>query len=700
MRLSIVKTVFLKELREMLRDRRSLAVMFGLPLVLYPLVALGIASIGSNKRQELTEKPARVAAPNIAAAPQLRVLMEAPDSGVELVRPANDWDLSKQLAGGKIDAIIDIPPDGEHNALAGNEIQLEFRIDRSRTVATFVEKKLQKLVDEYQKWVIEQRLAEHGVPASVLTPVKRNVQDVANGEQRFGHLLAQALPVLLLMTGMLGALFPALNATTTERELGTLETLLVTPASRIELLAAKGTLVLLCSLLTAGLNMLSMTLVLLRVFTLLQEGPVNLNLSPGMLALSFVAAVPALVFFTAIVMIVGLVARNFREANAFATPVMLIPLGAMIVGMLEPPANAAMLITPVASTSVIIREVLTGRATAGQFVLAFVSSCLYAGLILSVAGRLFSSEQLVNPGWEPLSIKGLRRGGGRTMPRVPAVDEALALFCFCILLLFYVSPNLLRHGPLAAVFGTQLLLIFAPTLLFAAFMRWDWRRTFSLRRPPPALLVGAALIAVGLSPWAMFIAALQEHFWPRGSGSQAETELLLSALKQHPLLTVIGVGLLAGVCEELLFRGPIQGSMLRKLPPWAAIVFAALLFSAAHFDFHGLVVRALLGVLLGWMVWRAGSIFPAMIAHALFDSTQLALAVWQMHHASAGADASTLTLSGSDLVLLAAGAGLVVAGLGMWRLSTRAERALPSQSAPESTVPLSSGKPLSATKIG
>jgi sodium transport system permease protein len=677
MRLSIVKTVFLKELREMLRDRRSLAVMFGLPLVLYPLVALGIASIGSSKRQELTEKPARVAAPNISAAPQLRVLMEAPDSGVELVYPRDEQTLSRQVADGKIDAVIDIPPDCERSALAGDETQLKFRIDRSRTISSFVERKLQKMADEYQKWVIEQRLSERGVPASVLTPVKRDVQDVANGEQRFGHLLAQALPVLLLMTGMLGALFPALNATTTERELGTLETLLVTPASRLELLTAKGTLVLLCGLLTAGLNMLSMTLVLLRVFTLLQEGPVNLNLSPGMLALSFVAAVPALVFFTAIVMIVGLVARNFREANAFATPVMLIPLAAMIVGMLEPPANAAMLITPVASTSVIIREVLTGRATAGQFVLAFLSSCLYAGLILSVAGRLFSSEQLVNPGWEPLSIKGLRRGGSRQPTRLPAVDEALALFCFCILLLFYASPNLLRHGPLAAVFGTQLLLILAPTLLFAALMRWDWRRTFNLRRLPPALLVAAGLVAIGLSPWAMFAAAVQEHFWPRGAGGQDQMQILLTALKQHPVLTAIGVGLLAGVCEELLFRGPIQGSMLRKLPPWAAITFAAILFSAAHFDFHGLVVRALLGMLLGWMVWRSGSVFPAMIAHALFDSTQLAMAAWQIHHPSAVADPSTLIVSGSDMVMLAVGAALAIAGMAAWRLSTASPALIP-----------------------
>lgn len=669
MRLRIVKTVFLKETREMLRDRRSLAVMFGLPLVLYPLILWGMASIGSTKKHELTEKPAKVAALNLAAAPELRVLMTAPDSGIEVLAPKDQKDPTEQLSQGKIDAVVTVPPDCQKKALAGQEVDLKIRIDRSRSNASYVEKKLQKVADAYQKWVIEQRLAEHGVPASVLAPVKRDFEDVATSEQRFGHLLAQALPVLLLMTGMLGALFPALNATTTERELGTLETLLVTPATRTELLTAKGGLVLLCALLTAGLNMLSMSMVLLRSITMIEGSTISLKLSPGMLALSYLAAVPALVFFTAIVLIVGLVARNFREANAFATPVMLIPLGAMIVGMLEPPATAAMLITPVASTSIIIRQVLTGRATGGQFALAFASSCLYAGLILSVAGRLFSSEQLVNPGWEPLSLKGLRRGaGGTRQRRLPAVDEALALFCLCLLLLFYVSPTLQKHGLLPVVFGNQLLLILAPTLLFAAALKWDWTRTFSLRRCAPGLILAAALIGIGVSPWTQLIATLQERVWPQDPRiAQQQTDLFVTALKAHPFLTVIAVGVLAGICEELLFRGPVQASMMRRLPAWAAIAFAAIIFSAAHMDLHGFVIRAGLGVLLGWMVWRSGSIFPAMMTHAMFDSTQLAMTAWQIHHESASAGAATLALSTADKISLAVGAAMLILGALLWR---------------------------------
>jgi sodium transport system permease protein len=315
----------------------------------------------------------------------------------------------------------------------------------------------------------------------VLEPLKTTMLDIASGDKVFGRLLSQMLPLLLMMTGMLGALFPALNATTTERELGTLETLLVTPAGRMELLLAKGTLVLISALLTAGLNMLSMSLVLLKSMSVLDRSE-NFTISPAALLLSYLAAIPALIFFTTLVLIVALLARNFREANSFATPAMLLPLLSLAVGIMEPDVTAAILITPVANTTVIIREVLTGRVSVGAFALAFVSSCVYAGIALSLAARLFSSEQLVNPAWEPVSLRGLRRSKGDRPRRLPPVDAAVALVVCALLLQFYLTsrppddPASQRVPPLIPlVLLTQLTFMLAPALAFAALFRWKWR---------------------------------------------------------------------------------------------------------------------------------------------------------------------------------------------------------------------------------
>jgi sodium transport system permease protein len=669
MNLDVVASVFRKELRELLRDRRSLAVMIGIPLILYPLVAIGVSSLGQKKFQEQKEHPAQVAFPSAGAAPKLYELLKDESSGIKLVLPD---DVDQALQKGEADAAIEVPPATEQKALAGEAAPpITVRLDRSRTQAAFAQRKIDAVLDKYEQWVIEQRLEKRGIPASVLAPVKHTTVDVARGDQVFGKVLSQMLPLLLLMTGMLGALFPALNATTTERELGTLETLLVTPAGRTELLIAKGALVLICGLTTAGLNMLSMSLVLKRALSMVDNAELarNLSISAPALLLTFLAAVPALMFFTTIVLILGLLARNFREANAFATPVMLIPLASLAVGIIEPAPTAGILMTPVANTTVIIREVLVGRATFGAFAMAFASSLVYAGLMLSVAARLFSNEQLVNPAWEPLSMKGFKRSGAKRPRRLPAIDEALGLFVVSLLLLFYVSPSFIRFGLIPIVLVSQLALILAPALVWAWLARWRWSETFSWIRVSPLAVVGGGLVGIGLVPWVQALAWLQNKVWPQApdESSKLQLKLILDSLTAHPLLTIVLVGALAGLCEELLFRGPIQKALLRKLNPWAAIWITAFLFGAAHMELHGLPARTLLGVALGYIVWRGGSIFPAMLLHALYDMAALAHLWWTVHRVGASALVATGEAGGFDAemaVMLVAGAALI--GIGVW----------------------------------
>lgn len=683
MRFDVIGSVFRKELREMLRDRRSLAVMFGIPLVLYPLVAIGIATLGSQKKQEYTSQTAKVVVSDAESVPYLIHLMNGQYTGLTAVKMDPGVIAEEQLNNGNVSAIIQVPPGAQDQAVAGEDVELTTRLDRSRTATLFVERKLDKMFDDYKKFIIEQRLALRDVPASVLELPKTRTIDISSGTQRFGKMLAQMLPLLLLMTGMLGALFPALNATTTERELGTLETLLVTPAGRTELLIAKGALVLACGLLTAGMNMISMALVLKRATSMLDASTTDLSVSAGALLLSYLAAVPTLVLFSTLVLIMGLLARNFREANAYATPVMLLPLASLAVGIMEPKVSPAVLMTPVVNTTVIIREVLTGRIAAGAFLTAFAASAVYAGLMLAAAARLFSNEQLVNPAWEPLSMKGLRFGTGpavRARPRrLPAPDEAIALFALSLILLFYVTPEWRKAGLFGQLLGNELLLILAPAAVFAVFGSWKWRETFKLAPTSILALIGASLLGIGLAPWVQLIAHLQKAAWPTESETaQHATRLIADALAVYPLLTIVGVGVLAGVCEELFYRGPLQTAFIRKLPPWPAIILVGVLFGAIHMDLAGLPVRAALGVLLGWIVWRTGSIYPAMLAHGLFDSTSIAMFWWAIKTQGEKALATqpaAVAVELADMIALGIGAAVLVIGAIIFRKALGADPA-------------------------
>ena len=239
-----------------------------------------------------------------------------------------------------------------------------------------------------------------------------------------------------------------------------------------------------------------------------------------------------------------------------------------------------------------------------------------------------------------------------------------------LLLLFYISPSFLKYGLLTEAVGNELLLILAPALIFAHLAGWRWIDTFNLHKSPARIMLAAALFGIGLPPWASLFQEWQNKIWPADPDSmKMQLDMFTEALRTHAALKVVLIGALAGVCEEMLFRGPLQMSMLRKAPAWAAIVFTALLFSAIHLDVHGFPLRAVLGAMLGFIACRSGSIFPAILAHALYDITALGIAAWQIHHVPLNPIGEG-TMTSLDKWALILGAGLMLAAVAIgWRRS-------------------------------
>src|SRR5688500_20127325 len=125
----------------MLRDRRSLAIMFGIPLVLYPLLTVIIGTVGFSKKEQLTKREAKIAVVNAQDAPQLVTMLGEKDGGVTIVTAE---DPNADLASGKIDAIVVVPDDGEKRALAAEGVDVVTQLGRRRTSTRFVHARLAK----------------------------------------------------------------------------------------------------------------------------------------------------------------------------------------------------------------------------------------------------------------------------------------------------------------------------------------------------------------------------------------------------------------------------------------------------------------------------------------------------------------------------------------------------------------------------
>jgi sodium transport system permease protein len=241
-----------------------------------------------------------------------------------------------------------------------------------------------------------------------------------------------------------------------------------------------------------------------------------------------------------------------------------------------------------------------------------LSSTAYAGMAVMLAARVFGREQVMLGGRESLrSLLGFeRRLGGEPTPAL-----ALTAFALVLVLTFYGSLLLKSAGTMATLLVTEYAFFLAPTLLLVLGFGFAFRRTLSIRRPPWPGLLAAALI--GSSAWAVAAGLLIRLLPPPESLVRALEQVLLLDGAPVPLWLVwLVIAVTPALCEELFFRGFVL-SGLRRLGLWPAILTCALLFGVAHSSVYRLIPTFFIGILLSWLVWRTGSVWTGVVAHAL-----------------------------------------------------------------------------------
>jgi sodium transport system permease protein len=300
MKLADVLLVAGKELRETLRDRRTLAVMVLFPLVVYPLVSLGTVQVLSSRITRAAKVPARVtiAGPQ-PLADKLRARLAARNrAGNEdfalSTGPARPGDVRT----GKIDAAVAIDnPTGGAATAAPVRIIYDETQERSRTARTRIEEALAPGT-------------EPGCAAAYAISVEGAAPHAAVG----GYLLSKILPLIIIVMVMLGAFHPAIDITAGERERNTLETTLSAPIARAALMTGKVVAVATLAALSGVLNLASMSITVLEGAKLASAGE-TLSLPWGNAGAAALLVIPPAAFLFASVMVaIGARARRIKDA--------------------------------------------------------------------------------------------------------------------------------------------------------------------------------------------------------------------------------------------------------------------------------------------------------------------------------------------------------------------------------------------------
>lgn len=185
-------------------------------------------------------------------------------------------------------------------------------------------------------------------------------------------------------------------------------------------------------------------------------------------------------------------------------------------------------------------------------------------------------------------------------------------------------------------------LFLIPSILFARFSDPQPFRYLGLKKPYKniywVLGIAAMLLAI---PLVEYTGLLNKQFpfsdgmqkWMQGLEEEASKTLQFMLQKNTPadlFLNLILIAGFAGIGEELFFRGVLQRLLIKACKsPWAGIIIAAFFFSFFHFQFFGFIPRFLLGILLGAIYWYSGSLWPAILAHFVYDAFFIILVYFQ-----------------------------------------------------------------------
>ena len=648
MRIPIILTIFRKELTETLRDRRTLVMMLGLPILLYPLIIIGFSKLQESRSEAQEERSSRVVvwgelAPAMrdeidragsitlaswaGASERLRgdierealqppALAPAPVPSVSGRRfstgpsePENPILVEARvaLASRQVDAVLVTYPGMRASLAAGGVGRLRVYFDSVREESVKARERLLQALEAYRRELVRAREVDLDLTTGFTTGVEVSASNVAAQERRAGQILGTFMPFMLIVLSLLGGFYPAVDLTAGEKERGTMQTLLCAPLRSVEIIVGKFLAVWVIGLIAALANVTSLALTLTRML------PGEVGVSPSAYFLMFVLLLPVTLLFTAVFLAVAVFAKDFKDGQNFLTPVyMVLGVPAAVTMLPGMELSAWTAFVPVVNIALLIKAVLVGDIATDLIFLTLLSSGVYAALAMLLASRVFEREQILLGGGESwaavLSLD--RRPGGTPSPAL-----ALVLFASVMVLAFYGSLMLEGLNTVITLFIVEVGFFLAPALAVAAVMRFGWRDTFALRWPSAAQIGGAVII--GLSAWTITGGLLIRLLPPPESLTRALERLLLLDGQPAPLIVVwLVIGITPAVCEELFFRGFVLTG-LRSLGRWPAIAIAGFLFGIAHASIYRLLPTLCLGVLFGYIVWRTGSIVVGIVAHAL-----------------------------------------------------------------------------------
>lgn len=380
--------VFIKELKDTFRDKKTIISSLLIPILIFPLIAFAIG-FGSSDMVKESKEPVKIS-----------VISEGDSSFLDFLKDNKDVEIiekddpKKALEKLDIKAIVKIKEGFDDKLERGDNPEIEIIYDESSQKSEMARSRMTEIISIYTQSVVEKRLNDVGVDISILEPIDIKAVSVSKEGGIGTMMMSMMLPLMLTLWSAVGGIAAATDLGAGEKERQTLEPLLTTKASRSSILMGKY-----FAVVVAGVLGTLASLIGFLIATKINPDFMGEGISMSIVGVGIISLVCLLLAFAfaSIELAISFYARSFKEAQTYLSPITIIIMVPVYLTMFVDGKAVPQYYfhIPILNTIGIIKEIVVSVYNYKHIIITVGWSIIYILFFLFITVKMFEKEEVV-----------------------------------------------------------------------------------------------------------------------------------------------------------------------------------------------------------------------------------------------------------------------------------------------------------------
>ena len=389
-------TIAKKELTDITRDRRTIIMMIVLPFVLIPGLFGVVYTIQSQQAKKATEQQMKVSFFGQEYAPELYQAFADLDKVIILDQITAD-SVDSYIQNEYLDAAIYVNREYQKSIDQNKQAPIIIKFKGTDSFG-ITRDRIKSLLTAQENKIITKRMNQLNLKPDIVKAYQIEYKDVASTQEKLGKFVGGFLPYFFIIFGFMGAMYPALDLGAGEKERGTLETILSSPATRLDVVLGKFLVVMLAAIITAFIALGGMYFGI-QTFPDIEPWVlevVNVILSAKTVILMMSLIIPISAFFSALLLGLSIYAKSFKEAQSIVGPLNIAIIFPALIGTLPGiELNAVTSLIPILNVSLASKDIIAGTINPWYMVEVYLSLIVLAGLAIVWCVNWFNRESTI-----------------------------------------------------------------------------------------------------------------------------------------------------------------------------------------------------------------------------------------------------------------------------------------------------------------